>query len=79
MTPQDGPTLEVGMLTTWEAFLVMSDFIWEYAKRVGEGDLYTLIGDTDLLESDGQPTDPAAWDDWLASVAKIRAGRAPRS
>ncbi|WP_253868211.1 transposase [Promicromonospora umidemergens] len=27
-------------------------------------------GDT-ALEADGQPTDPAAWDDWIASVGRI--------
>ncbi|WP_328527250.1 hypothetical protein OG984_15815 [Nocardioides sp. NBC_00368] len=55
----------------------MTDFVWEFAQRAGD-DLMTLIGDTGI-EADGEPTDPAAWDDWLASVAKIRAGIAPRS
>jgi len=55
----------------------MTDFIWEFAQRAGD-DLMTLIGDTGI-EADGGPTDPAAWDDWLASVAKIRSGKAPRS
>lgn len=64
-------------LTVQQAFLVMTDFIWEFAQRAGD-DLLTLIGDTSL-EADGGPTDPAAWDDWLASVAKIRSGKAPRS
>lgn len=63
-------------LTAQEAFLVMSDFIWRYAQSAGD-DLMTLIGDTGL-EDDGGPTDPAAWDDWLASVDRIKAGRPPR-
>ncbi|MBL0887601.1 hypothetical protein [Myceligenerans indicum] len=55
----------------------MSDFIWQFGERAGD-DLLTLIGDTGL-EADGQPTDPAAWDDWLASVRHIRSGQLPRS
>ena len=64
-------------LTAREAFLVMSDFIWHYAQSAGD-DLITLIGDT-ALEADGQPTDPAAWDDWIASVGRIKSGSRPRS
>lgn len=63
-------------LTSREAFLAMTDFIWQFAQRAGD-DLITLIGDTGI-ESDGAPTDPAAWDDWLASVAKVKSGRPPR-
>lgn len=74
MPPPDSPKPDT--LTSREAFLAMTDFIWEYAQRAGD-DLLTLIGDT-AIEADGDPTDPAAWDDWLASVAKIRAGRPPR-
>ena len=65
------------LLTRQQAFLVMSDFIWQFGQRAGD-DLLTLIGDT-TLETDGQPTDPAAWEDWLASVARIQSGRPPRS
>lgn len=63
-------------LTAREAFLVMSDYIWQYAQSAGD-DLITLLGDT-ALEADGQPSDPAAWDDWIASVEHIRAGLSPR-
>jgi hypothetical protein len=65
------------MLTPREAFLVMSDFIWNFAQRAGD-DLLTLIGDTDLMK-DGMPVDPAAWSDWLTSVALVKSGRAPRA
>ncbi len=64
-------------LTIREAFLAMSDFIWRFAQAAGD-DLITLIGDTSLME-DGMPTDPAAWDDWLASVERIKAGQPPRN
>lgn len=71
------PTPDEETLTLRESFLAMTDFIWQFAMRAGD-DLMTLIGDTGI-EADGGPTDPAAWDDWLASVAKIRAGKEPRS
>jgi hypothetical protein len=77
MSSPDSPLTENDLLTARQAFLVMTDFIWEFAQRAGD-DLMTLIGDTGI-EPDGGPTDPAAWDDWLASVAKIRSGKAPRS
>ena len=76
MPSPDSQAADEDLLTPHQAFLAMTDFIWEYAKRAGD-DLMTLIGDTGI-EQDGGPTDPAAWDDWLAGVAKIRAGRAPR-
>lgn len=77
MSPLDSRTSDEDLLTPRQAFLAMTDFIWEFSQRAGD-DLLTLIGDTGI-EADGDPTDPAAWDDWLASVAKIRAGKAPRA
>ena len=56
-----------------EAFLVMTEFIWRYGQRAGD-DLITLIGDTEI-QPDGGPTDPAAWEDWLACVRSSAAGR----
>jgi hypothetical protein len=74
----DSPSpLAEEQITPRQAFLAMTDFIWQFAQRAGD-DLMTLIGDTGI-EEDGGPTDPAAWDDWLASVAKIKAGKPPRS
>lgn len=64
------------LLTPSQAFLVMSDYIWRYGMSAGD-DLITLLGDTEL-EMDGEPHDPAAWDDWMESVRKIRAGKPPR-
>lgn len=77
MSSLDSGSSNEDLLTPRQAFLAMTDFIWEFAQRAGD-DLITLIGDTGI-EADGGPTDPAAWDDWLASVAKIRSGKAPRS
>lgn len=59
-------------LTEREAFLAMSEFIWRFACRAGD-DLLTLVGDTDLLD-DGEPTDPAVWDDWMECIRAVRAG-----
>ena len=71
-TCDEGPTL-----SPRDAFLAMAEFVWRYGQLAGD-DLITLIGDTGI-EPDGMPTDPAAWEDWLACVAWIRAGNAPRS
>lgn len=64
-------------VTSKEAFLAMTEFIWRYGQSAGD-DLITLVADTDL-ERDGMPTDPAAWGDWLDCVGWILAGNAPRS
>lgn len=45
-------------LSEREAFLVMTEFVWQYARRMGD-DLITLLGDIEL-ETAGNPTDPAA-------------------
>lgn len=77
MTSHDSSTSAQETLTTREAFLVMSDFIWRFAQRAGD-DLITLLGDT-ALEADGAPTDPAAWEDWVNCVDRIRSGVPPRA
>lgn len=77
MSFPDSDAPEEQLLTAREAFMAMTDFIWEFAQRAGD-DLITLIGDTGI-EADGGPTDPAAWDDWLASVTKILGGKPPRA
>ncbi len=76
MSHPDDNRPSVGSLTEREAFLAMAEFLWQYARRAGD-DLITLLGDIDL-ESDGSPTDPAAWDDWLDCVRHVKAGLPPR-
>jgi hypothetical protein len=61
-------------LTDREAFDAMSLFLDQYAARAVD-DLITLLGDVSALD-DGQPTDPAAWTDWLSCVAQIKDRRA---
>ena len=57
MPPLDGEAPLNEGLTERQAFLAMSEFLWQYARRAGD-DLITLLGDIEL-ESDGGPTDPA--------------------
>ncbi|MGC4755625.1 hypothetical protein [Micromonospora trifolii] len=52
-----------------EAFVAMSRFVWQFANRAGD-DLLTLLGDIGI-EADGETTDPAAWNDWLACVRSV--------
>lgn len=72
--PDDAPVPEG--LTEQQAFLAMSEFLWQYARRAGD-DLITLLGDIGL-EADGRPTDPAAWEDWLECVEHVKEGLPPR-
>jgi hypothetical protein len=53
-----------------EAFEAMSKFLWQYANRAGDN-LFDLLGDIHI-EADGGPTDPAAWDDWLACIREVK-------
>jgi len=63
-------------LSVQQAFQVMTEFLWKYARQAGD-DLVTLLGDIEL-ESYGSPTDPAAWEDWLECVDHVKAGLRPR-
>lgn len=53
-----------------EAFVAMRLFLEQFYERAGN-DMETLIADI-TLERDGEPLDPAAWDDWMRCVAKAR-------
>jgi hypothetical protein len=48
---------------------------WQFANRAGD-DLLTLLGDIHI-EADGGPTDPAAWDDWMACVRAVKERNVP--
>lgn len=76
MLPPDDPEGRE-ILSSHQAFLAMTDYIWRYAQVAGD-DLITLLGDTDI-EPSGWPTDRAAWGDWLESVRRIRGGQPPRT
>lgn len=64
-------------LSERQAFLVMMEFTWRFAKSAGD-DLLTLLGDTEI-RPDGSTVDPAAWDDWQECVDWILAGHSPRN
>ena len=64
------------LITPREAFLALSDFIWKFEKHAGP-DMPKLLRDT-MLDLRGEPVDQETWDNWLASVDKIRLGWAPR-
>ena len=68
---------ETDALSVHDAFLVVSDYLWEYSRTAGD-DVLTLIGDTDI-ETDGIPFDAAALSEWMQSVERIKGGVAPRS
>ncbi len=57
-------------ITIREAFIALRLFLEQYYQRAGN-DLETLIADI-TIERDGQPLDPAAWDDWVASVRRAQ-------
>jgi hypothetical protein len=60
-------------LTDREALDAMALFLDRYAERAGD-DLITLLGDLQLMQ-DGEPTDPAAWPDWLSCVSDVKRRR----
>lgn len=65
-------------LSSWDAFLAMTEFVWRFIDRLGRDDLYALLEEI-RVERDGTPTNPAAWGDWQECVDWIRSGHAPRS
>ena len=67
MSHPETPDPAAETLSTGEAFAAMTLFIHQFADRAGD-DLLTLMGDISLWRA--TTTDPAAWQDWLASVAQ---------
>lgn len=53
-----------------QAFKATTLFLNEFYGRAGN-DMETLLADL-TLEADGQPLDPATWDDWLRCVEEGR-------
>ena len=75
MSPE--PTMRFGQdalmvdLSEREAFEAMRLFLDAFYERAGD-DLDTLRADLSI-EADGEPLDPAAWQDWLAAVRSVKA------
>ena len=53
-----------------EAFIAMRLFLEHFYGQAGN-DMETLITDI-TFEADGQPLDPAAWDDWMQCVEEAK-------
>jgi hypothetical protein len=47
----------------------MALFLERFYKRAGD-DMQTLLEDLSI-EADGEPLDPAAWDDWVAALEEV--------
>jgi hypothetical protein len=62
------------MLTERQALVAMRLFLEHFYAHAGN-DMETLIADI-TLEPDGEPLDPAAWDDWLMCVRRVLASEA---
>lgn len=58
-------------ITVRQGYVAMFLFLERLYGTTRADELGSLLGDLALLE-DGNPADPAAWDDWLAAVAKAR-------
>lgn len=76
MASLDDGGIATGSLTEREAYLVMTEFVWDYARRAGD-DLLTLLAGIEL-DAEGRSSDPAAWYDWLDCVRYVKAGLPPR-
>lgn len=58
-------------LTIKEAFESMVVFLEGFYERTGSDDVGGLLGGMIILD-DGNTADPAAWNDWLSSIEKIK-------
>lgn len=57
-------------LTTLQAFNAMRKFLEDYYARTASDEVGALLGDLQLFP-EGGTFDPAAWDDWMKSVAAV--------
>lgn len=62
--------MSVFVITEHEALVAMRLFLEQFYARAGN-DMETLIADI-TIESDGNPLDPAAWDDWLRCINEAK-------
>lgn len=58
-------------LSIQEAFKSMVLYLEKYYERTGSNDVGGLLSDMILLD-DGTTADPAAWNDWMKCVDKIK-------
>lgn len=70
ISPFSLPRSEWMLLTPQDAFLAMNEYVWQFSSHGGL-DFVQMMSDISI-ESDGGPRDPAAWSDWLKSVAHVK-------
>ena len=58
-------------LSTKQAYLAMLKFLEGLYERTHSDDLGGFLGGFQILE-DGEPTDAAAWIDWLDAVSAVK-------
>lgn len=58
-------------LTKSEAYLAMYYFLEDLYNLTKSGDLGGFLGGMTILE-DGRTADPAAWEDWLNAIKKVK-------
>jgi hypothetical protein len=58
-------------LTERQAFEAMVLFLESFYERTNSDDVGGLLSDL-LMSQDGTTADPAAWDDWMECVQKVR-------
>jgi hypothetical protein len=63
-------------ITTTEAIATFAIFIRRFTDRSGGDETirYLLEAISSDMWTDGQPNDPAQWDDWLEAFAEVRDG-----
>ncbi len=59
------------MLTAEDGFAAMYEFLRSYWKEFKTANLVDVLSDLQPAER-GQSSDPAAWEDWLKAVRKVR-------
>lgn len=70
ISPFSLPRSEWMLLTPQEAFLAMIEYVWQFSSHGGL-DFVQMMSDISI-ESDGGTRDPAAWSDWLHSIAHVK-------
>ncbi|MGE5397585.1 MAG: hypothetical protein ACM3MK_08670 [Chitinophagales bacterium] len=58
-------------LTLEQAYRAMVVFLEGFYERTGSDDVGGLLGGMIILD-DGETADPAAWNDWIDSVSKVK-------
>lgn len=58
-------------LSIEESYKAMVDFLEKYYKRTHSDDIGSLLSDMMFCQK-GVTMDPAAWQDWIASVNKVK-------